>query len=666
MSVPGRKLVAGLALSVALSAALADSGPRTIELAIGALSAPGFAAKAIRLELVGADLTRANLRIGELQAFQRQWRDVTLTCAAFRLQGAVIACDSGRLEPPFALPLSFNYHTTTGALTVVASPSGRERWQAELTGQGAQRRAVLRFADAPVARIQAFTPELPVKFTAGVADGVLRASLGDPSDVRLDGEATLRKIAFSDAPGMRAGEGISGKVTVRADMRGETWQWRLDASWPEGEIFWDPVYSKAGYRLLAGGVITPKRVDIEQATLLVDGLGEIRLNGALDRMSGDIERAQIDTGKVGVAPLYMRFLKPMLRDTAFAELRSEGVVRATLEWRAGSISTATVDLDNVSFEDERGRFAVFGVFAHLPWQRAARTEGRIGLSGAELQRLPIGAVGATLDIEPDEMRAAQLTIPILSGLLTLNDLRLRHAPDGFAWQVRGALSPVPLDVLLAHFGLPAMQGSIAGEIPRVRYERSTLTVDGALLMRVFDGTVTIADLRIDSPLGLAPRLQASLDARNLDLGLVTRTFAFGNITGKVDARVANLVLSNWRPVRFDARIESSPGDYPKRISQTAVSSISALGGAGAATAIQRSVLRFFETFGYSTLGLSCALHDGVCRMGGVEDTVQGYVIVKGGGVPAINVLGYNREVGWEELLTRLKRVLDSNVKPTIQ
>jgi hypothetical protein len=119
-------------------------------------------------------------------------------------------------------------------------------------------------------------------------------------------------------------------------------------------------------------------------------------------------------------------------------------------------------------------------------------------------------------------------------------------------------------------------------------------------------------------------------------------------------------------VRFDARIESSEGSYPRRISQTAVNNISALGGAGAAVAIQRSMLRFFETFGYSKLGMSCRLEDGICRMSGIADVPQGYVIVQGGGIPAINVLGYNRDVGWDELLTRLKRVIDSNVKPTIQ
>jgi hypothetical protein len=92
-----------------------------------------------------------------------------------------------------------------------------------------------------------------------------------------------------------------------------------------------------------------------------------------------------------------------------------------------------------------------------------------------------------------------------------------------------------------------------------------------------------------------------------------------------------------------------------------VQNISALGGAGAAAAIQRSFLGFFETFGYSALGWSCKLEFGVCEMGGIENVPQGYLIVKGGGIPAVTVLGYNRRVGWRELLSRLKRVTEGNV-----
>lgn len=658
-------IAASLALGGGFVAGSNGATARSIELAIGDLEGPGFSAKAIRIELTGEGLSHARLRVGELAAHDRRWRDVAIVCAALRLERSVIACDDGRLEHPVALPIAFRHDVASGSTSLVVSPGGEERWTVEAPG-GNPRRISARVTNAPAARLHLFAPDLGVKIGAGLVDGTLSAVIPDSGDMRVETEITLRAGAFADEAGLHAGEGLAGRFALRAQGRGEHWQWRAEEEWSQGEVFWSPVYSKAGFRLTAEGTIDAHTVEVTRATLIANGVGEVRASATIARGSGKVVRVQIETGELAVAPLYAGFLQPALAQTALGELRAEGRIRASLGWQEGKLTHATLDLEDVSVEDLRGRFALFGVFASLPWQADGRTEGRIGMSGAEIQRLPLGAVGTFLDIRPDEVRVDDFAIPVLSGLVSLNDLHLRRDADGIAWRVRGAISPVSLAEMLAHFGLPAMQGTLSGESPLVRYEKSTLTVDGALTMRIFDGAVNVTDLVIESPLGLAPRLRADLDARDLDLDLVTRAFSFGNITGRLDARIADLALSNWKPVRFDARLASSPGDYPRRISQTAVNNISALGGAGAAVAVQRSVLRFFESFGYSKLGIQCRLRDGVCRMGGIDDTPEGFVLVKGGGVPAINVLGYNRNVGWDELLTRLRRVIDSNVTPTIQ
>ena len=52
-------------------------------------------------------------------------------------------------------------------------------------------------------------------------------------------------------------------------------------------------------------------------------------------------------------------------------------------------------------------------------------------------------------------------------------------------------------------------------------------------------------------------------------------------------------------------------------------------------------------------------------MAGIEDVPQGYLIVKGGGIPALSVIGYNRRVGWDELLARIQRATQGG-KPIVQ
>jgi hypothetical protein len=211
-----------------------------------------------------------------------------------------------------------------------------------------------------------------------------------------------------------------------------------------------------------------------------------------------------------------------------------------------------------------------------------------------------------------------------------------------------------------------MHGKASAEIPLVTYAAGLLTTDGSILLNVFDGTATVTELTMQTPLGITPKLNANIALRNLDLGVLTSTFSFGAIEGKLDGDIKNLELQNWKPVKFDAIVQSSPGKYPKKISQRAVENISALGGGGAAAAVQRSFLRFFEQFNYGKMGLSCRLRNDICEMGGVESTPQGYIIVKGSGIPAITVMGYNKTVGWSELLSRIKRVTDGNTKVIVQ
>ena len=116
-------------------------------------------------------------------------------------------------------------------------------------------------------------------------------------------------------------------------------------------------------------------------------------------------------------------------------------------------------------------------------------------------------------------------------------------------------------------------------------------------------------------------------------------------------------MENWRPVTFYAWLGTPDDDNSRhRISQKAVKNIASIGGGGASDLLSRSFLSFFETFGYDKIGLGCYLHDGVCQMMGVDATTSGYRIIKGGGLPRIDVIGYNPRVDWNTLMERLSRI----------
>ncbi|MDP1636443.1 MAG: hypothetical protein Q8L69_17390, partial [Gallionellaceae bacterium] len=173
----------------------------------------------------------------------------------------------------------------------------------------------------------------------------------------------------------------------------------------------------------------------------------------------------------------------------------------------------------------------------------------------------------------------------------------------------------------------------------------------------FDGGIIVHQLRLMDPFGKERRFIAEVTARNLDLGMLTRTFAFGSIEGRFDADLHDLEMQNWQPLRFDARIASSEGEYPRSLSIGALKDITALGEAGEPKALERVPERSGFSFGYDRIGLSCALRNGVCLLDGVAREGEGVVLMRGSGIPSVSIIGYNRRIDWEALVARFREVI---------
>ena len=634
-----------------------------IGLAIEDLEAPGFKANAIKASLRLAARHELQVQIGTLTIGDRTWRNARVRCPDFRLEKTLVACADAVIDVGERFPLSFTYVTQTKVLDLVLRPAPAETWRVRARFGQPKAEFDIAIDNGRLTRLAPWLQSTAPKPSAGTLTGAIAITGAGKATAQL----AVEGLAFNDASGLHAGEKIAAELRVEAEQRGAPWHWRANASWTAGEAFWQPLYARAaGQKLSAEGVSNAMRTEIKRGRLDLPAIGEIELDGVWDHAAGRFDSAGIRSSKLHVSPLYAQILKPFLEGTALADLRAEGEVTVAAQLGSGEIRALEVALNGVSLEDQNRRFALFGMNGHIPWRQDAVTTADVVINGGEVWHLPFGGIKLPLRMQKLRFDLAKLVIPVLDGALIVNEFLATSEADGWHWRFSGGIAPVSVMQFAQAIGWPTMHGSLSGVIPMVSYARSTLTVDGALLFKVFDGTVVATGVKLLDPFGKAPRLQASLDMKNLDLDLLTRAFSFGNITGRIDAQVLDLELASWQPVKFDARIASSAGEYPRKISQTAVQNISALGGAGAAGAIQRSFLRFFDEFGYEKLGLTCRLRNDVCEMGGVEDAPQGYVIVKGGGIPAISVIGYNRHVNWPELMARLKRIVQDNVHAIIK
>ena len=640
-----------------------NASAQELQLSIDDLVGPSMSLRGISARLVLSTPSVLNITIAHATLQGREWRKLALHCPDAHVARDLIECRRGVLDAGEKLPLSFQFRPGARSLTLTLFPESTERWQAKMTWGGGNLVGRLDVKNGKAARLNPWLPEKSVRFTQGVMDLTGTVELGAKN--KFDVSAALRDGAFSDVAGARAGEKLVGTLTLKG-MREGAWRWNLAAAWREGEVFWQPFYFAPGERrLTAQGSLADTQAVIDQAQLEWAGIGTAQVSGAWNRAAGRIEHLQVTAKSMALDPLYRTFVKPWAQDGVLSKLALSGVGDGSATFKQGDLDEATMVIRQGAVKHEEKQFGLAGIDASLAWQKNQARENLIKVSSGEVGRLPLGAFNVRATLAPDRVSIAPLAIPILDGALSMEGVEARREKSDWRWTLSAALQPISMQRLSQALALPPMHGSLSAVIPQMSYAGQSLTVGGALLFKVFDGEVVVKDLRATDLVSPTPQVYANIDMRNLDLDLLTRTFSFGNIKGRLDVVVNDLELFAWRPVKFDAKVASSTGDYPRKISQRAVENITSLGGAGGTAALQRSFLRFFDQFGYERIGLSCRLQRGMCEMGGIEDVPQGYLIVKGGGIPALSVIGYNRRVGWDELLVRIQRATQGG-KPIVQ
>lgn len=631
-----RRLLSCLPLAAAFVSSPAGAQP--IALTLDAIEHPAFSARQISLQLNSLSGGSADLDIGRLAAAGRVLTHVRLHCGEFRWSPQRVECRHGELHPAgvTALPMEFVY----------APP---------------QRRLELSLGDGDIATLAALLPELAAWHPGGRVTASIKLDA-----THADVAVQLREAAFADSAGKIAAEKIAVTLEATLQRQGRAWNWQAKLDWPQGEAYFAPLYRKGGMHLVAAGRYAPELLKVERAELNIDDIGT--LNGTLQWQpgSGKLRAANIDSGSLDLATLVPQFVQPFIDLQAGKKLQVSGKARIGLTLDDKGIARADIDIDDAGIA--AGDASLKGIQTKIPWRRETATQASIRFAGGNFGSLPLGAVDLSLAMHGFDFSLPRAEIPLLDGMILFEDFHAVRNADKWQWKLAGALYPISMPLLTKALGLPQMDGILSASIPNIHYANETLELEGALIVSVFDGYLSATDLKVFAPFGPTPRVHADIEARHLDLGMLTHTFSFGDITGYVDADVKGLEMSGKQPLAFDAQVLSGSGDYPKRISQRAVQNISSLGGAGAGAAIQRSFLHFFDTFGYEQIGLSCRLVNDICLMGGIpaENTESGYTLIKGGGIPALNVIGYNRRVHWEELVSRVQAVIAGNSKIEIR
>ncbi len=654
-----------LALACLAVAYCGTSAAAALRVELGSIAHPAFEVEGLVVELAD-DAASASVSMQRLEVGGHHFENVRFSCTETRIALPRLACRGGELVAEglgerLSIDVEYAPFERSGRLRFTSSAG--DRLDLDVSANGSLSGQLAGF---DLERIARWMPKSSFALS-GRFDGRVAGRLvaDGPVTMRLDGRVSA--AAFSSADGLHAAEGVGADLVATLERKDEGWAFAVEADWTDGEAYVHPIYTKAGIRALLRGTVSDAFVEFSRVSLVIDGVDGIEARARFKRPDLSIDRLAATIARADLAVVGPQFVAPLIAPGRPGSLSFDGRVSAGVVIEGGRMHGLDVALDGVSYADADTTLAVGPLSGVVPWRENEATEAELDFQGGRWEKLELGAFEVSANLHGPAVDIATLAIPVLDGRVVLSDLALRRSSKGWSGSGAAVIEPISMPLLTAALGLPEMAGVLSASMPGLTVSPGEIALDGALVVSVFDGYLRVTELRAYEPYGVSSRLYSNVEARNLDLEQLTSTFEFGSITGFIDADVHALELAHWRPVGFDARIHSSPGRYRKRISQRAVQNIGALAGPGAGAALQRGILGFFDSFGYREIGLSCRLEGGVCIMGGIGDETTGsFDIVRGGGIPALNVIGYNRRVDWNELIDRLQRVIESNAAPVIR
>ena len=502
--------------------------------------------------------------------------------------------------------------------------------------------------------------------------------LRTPDRLAIAYDAKLNDLAFTDENGAYLADAVNAHVKGKYRLTDSGHYLEgLSMKLESGEMLSPFFYTNLTDRPLALS-LDRLALDVNADSSLLWSLEQVSLKdkeldlrfNKMSGNSGNIHKGDIQLNDATLENIYAYYFLPILSND-LAQMTVSGEVNAHLNFDEGKLVNYDIELLEGNFvhqpQTDKKKFDIQGLNVEVSANSKTNKSSYLSFEkGTLLETIHFGKTSFPLLADFSSVRLQEdVTMPVFDGGIIIEQFEIANFNVSPSVKFQGVITPISLSQVTEALEWPVMTGKISGIVPAVEYHDGNAQFAGTLLVRAFDGNILVKNLEASHLLSAWPVLHADLEFKEIDLEKLTETFEFGRITGLLDGRFDHLQLENWQPTQFDARFVTSEKTSKKRISQKAVDNISNLGGAGVAGALSRSFMRFFEDFGYDKIGFTCLLRDNVCKMSGVEDAETGYYLVKGGGIPRIDVIGHNRNIDWNILVSRLVNITSSG-SPTIQ
>ena len=610
-----------------------------------------------------------------------------LVCSSFTMDPKETICSHGNLiinhqhANQFTLPFQLKQASSaqSGELNITAIPFAKNTSQLQLKWH---KPAWTLRANINALNLKPLTDAF-ARFGVGVTHGqvdlngeiVMTATNHANSNLHFSGKT----ISLQTEDSTKAFENLNVESTLQARTAQELTDGNFELQIRDGELYLEPIYLPLTDASISANTQFQLDTHRNQLQLIDFSLFYFPTMSFFGTLTTDLQKpfppesGNLKIQVYNLENLFNYFIAPFLNTTGPKPVLSntQGLILSELDFSDQQLVHATLLSANLSatYTFNHQDISVENARISLNWKPDHCDEQSfVYWKKAHFRGLPLPetvlrftACGQQLNFERN------VTLPLLDGEMRFDHLDLTRLETGaIDFSFATEINNISLAALTEAFDLPPLAGHLSASIPSVTLEKGGLRMDSSIHINVFGGTIEIRHLQIDGMLGSYPILTTDIQFKKLDLGKLSKRFSFGNIEGKLNGSITGLRIENGQVVAFNAEF-STPDNrlLPYTISQKAVENIASLGGSSPGDLLSRGVLKLFESFFYQQLGFRCRLRNNVCELHGIAAADNhGFYLIKGMLAPQINVIGYNHQVNWSELVARLKRI-SSQSSPVI-
>jgi hypothetical protein len=442
-----------------------------------------------------------------------------------------------------------------------------------------------------------------------------------------------------------------------------------------GEFFTDLKTPKPAFEIDADYLSAEDRLDCRRCSVKLLNVGEVDTVGSVERVTqSPVLRLRARSTNFLPGGFFETFLQanlnrqyPVLDKLAVGgKLAFQTQLRGGLEnlSAGGELSLEAGELRSRSNDWEVGPIALNLPFL-ISWADAnntAREPARTGTFTIEKMRFgktTVGRTSATLSLFNNELRFHQaLRATIFDGELIVGNLLWPNV-IGHPKQLSFSLDTkrLQLQEMTRALGWPSFSGTLTGSIPEVQSSDTTLRTKGEIQAELFGGRVRMSRLEIENPFSTLAAIRLDANLTNIELEQLSKTFAFGRISGILEGTVGDLIITDGQPAQFGADLHSVDRGGEQRISVEALNKITVLSSGQSAGALYGGLAGFFDSFRYSKLGFKAILRNDRLTLRGVETRGnEEYLVVGSFLPPTVNIVSHTQTIAFSELVRRLERI----------